>query len=155
VPRHRSIAAGAEAAGANAADVAAVRRGEWVCTGCAKIVTPEAEAERREGCSSPYCCERCRVSHWGAHMAACGEAAVERVRAGGGSVGGMEVTLAHRLAEARRTKGSDHEDTLTAMDELAVMLSQQGEFREAEPLYREALERWQRVWGEDHPNTFE
>ena len=78
-----SRAAGAEAAGANAADVAAVRRGDWTCTGCAKVVTPEDEAERCEGCTAPYCCERCRVSHWGAHMAACADAAAERGMAGG------------------------------------------------------------------------
>ena len=36
---------------------------------------------------------------------------------------------------------------------MAANLNSQGKYAEAEPLYRKALEIWQRVLGEDHPNT--
>ena len=68
-------------------------------------------------------------------------------------MGSMEAPLVYRLALARQDKGDDHDDTLTAMGDLAYLLWQEGEYREAEALRRELLERCQRLCGEDHPAT--
>ena len=65
-----SVAAGTDAT-VVAADIAAIDRGEWACTGCAKLIVMTDPAERCADCKSIYCSGPCRVSHWGVHMAAC------------------------------------------------------------------------------------
>jgi tetratricopeptide (TPR) repeat protein len=61
----------------------------------------------------------------------------------------------HRQAlEAReRTLGPDHTDTLTSVNNLAVLLKTQGKLAEAEPLSRRALEARERTLGADHADT--
>jgi hypothetical protein len=49
--------------------------------------------------------------------------------------------------------GTDHPDTLSAQENLAVTLAANGKHDEAEPLYRDALQRRQRMFGPQHPLT--
>ena len=52
--------------------------------------------------------------------------------------------LCNRLAlpcRGQAKQGKDHPDTLTCLNNLAVLLKAQGRLAEAEPLYREALEK--------------
>jgi len=56
-----------------------------------------------------------------------------------------------RTLEGREQQlGAQHEDTLIAVVNLAVLLHAQGKLAEAEPLCRRALERCARQIGEDH-----
>jgi hypothetical protein len=50
-------------------------------------------------------------------------------------------------------QGARHLDTLSSINGLALLLSDQGKLDEAEPLYREALEARRDVRGARHPNT--
>ncbi|MBB4660201.1 tetratricopeptide repeat protein [Parvularcula dongshanensis] len=49
--------------------------------------------------------------------------------------------------------GSDHKDTATSYDNLAINLTAQGRYQEAEPLLRTALEIRQRVYGKEDTIT--
>jgi Flp pilus assembly protein TadD len=49
--------------------------------------------------------------------------------------------------------GKDHRETLTRVNNLASMYNALGRGREAEPLYRRALEGRLRVLGEEHIDT--
>jgi hypothetical protein len=49
--------------------------------------------------------------------------------------------------------GAEHPDTLKSINNLAVDLSQQGRYEEAEALDRQALAGRQRVLGAEHPDT--
>ena len=53
----------------------------------------------------------------------------------------------------RATLGDDHPDTLASIDQMGVLLQDQGKATEAEVLNREAFESRQRVLGDDHPDT--
>ena len=55
----------------------------------------------------------------------------------------------------RRVLGSEHSDTLASVNNLAAVLSEQGEYSEAARLYRETLEVRRRVLGAEHPDTLE
>jgi tetratricopeptide (TPR) repeat protein len=55
-----------------------------------------------------------------------------------------------------RVLGKEHPDTLTSMDNLALLLIRQGKYGEAEEIHRRTLEireRPERVLGEEHPDT--
>ncbi len=49
--------------------------------------------------------------------------------------------------------GPEHPDTLTSVNNLAVLLMSQGDYAGAAPLYRRALEARERVLGPEHPDT--
>ena len=52
--------------------------------------------------------------------------------------------LCNRLAlpcRGQAKQGKDHPDTLSSRNNLAALLQAQGQLAEAEPLYREALEK--------------
>ncbi|APZ54423.1 Tetratricopeptide repeat-containing protein [Salipiger abyssi] len=49
--------------------------------------------------------------------------------------------------------GPEHPDTLTSVNNLAVLYRSTGRYGEAEPLYRRALEARERVLGPEHPDT--
>jgi hypothetical protein len=49
--------------------------------------------------------------------------------------------------------GSEHPDTLSTANNLAIALKSQGKYGEAETMYRETLAVQQRVLGREHPET--
>ena len=49
--------------------------------------------------------------------------------------------------------GLEHPDTLTSMSHLAVVLSSQGKYIEAEQMHQQTLELKQKVLGLEHPDT--
>jgi serine/threonine protein kinase/Tfp pilus assembly protein PilF len=52
-----------------------------------------------------------------------------------------------------RFKGSEHPDTLTAMNNLAVLLSERGKSDEPERLFRQIVEAHHRLMGDEDPRT--
>ena len=64
--------------------------------------------------------------------------------------------LCSRVLEAReRVVGREHPDTLTSVNNLALVLLTRGDYAAAEPLYRRALEARERVVGREHPDTLQ
>ncbi len=61
--------------------------------------------------------------------------------------------LERALEIRRRELGNDHRDTLTSINDLAVLHKFQGDYKEAEVLYLEALDGRSRMMGEAHPDT--
>jgi serine/threonine protein kinase len=61
--------------------------------------------------------------------------------------------LEQSLENSRQTLGTDHPDTLTAMDDLAMLYYEQGRYKEAETLCTAALEGRRRVLGGEHRDT--
>ncbi len=59
----------------------------------------------------------------------------------------------HALATRRKVLGEEHQDTLTSINEMGILLKGLGKLDEAEPYFREALEKRQRVLGNEHPDT--
>ncbi len=57
------------------------------------------------------------------------------------------------LALAREAFGPEHPDTLTSMNNLALLYQSQGRYGDAEPLYAETLAVRRRVLGPEHPST--
>ena len=51
----------------------------------------------------------------------------------------------------RRILGDDHPNTLTSINNMAVLLEAQGKLKEAAPLHREVVDRSLRTLGDDHP----
>ena len=49
--------------------------------------------------------------------------------------------------------GPEHPDTLTSVNNLAGLLSSKGDYAGAEPLYRRAMDTFDRVLGSEHPHT--
>jgi hypothetical protein len=49
--------------------------------------------------------------------------------------------------------GKEHPDTLTRMNNLALVLGKQGKYEEAEAMHRQTLELREKVPGEEHPDT--
>jgi tetratricopeptide (TPR) repeat protein len=49
--------------------------------------------------------------------------------------------------------GREHPETLTSMNNLALVLSEQGKYEEAETIHRQTLELARKVLGREHPNT--
>ena len=59
----------------------------------------------------------------------------------------------HTLETRRRVLGLEHPDTLTSVDNLALMYWEQGRFKEAGELGVQTLETRRRVLGLEHPST--
>src|SRR6266700_1609850 len=57
------------------------------------------------------------------------------------------------LAICERVLGTEHPDTLGALNNLAILYWKQGKYEQAEPLYRRALATFERVLGANHPTT--
>ena len=57
------------------------------------------------------------------------------------------------LKGSEKVLGPNHPETLTSMNNLALLLQDQGKLSEAEPLYRSTLETKIKVLGPDHPET--
>ena len=55
--------------------------------------------------------------------------------------------------EFEKYHGIDHPDTLSSINDLALLYSNQGKYAEAEPLYKEALAGRQKALGQEHPDT--
>jgi tetratricopeptide (TPR) repeat protein len=53
----------------------------------------------------------------------------------------------------RKVLGREHPDTLTSMNNLARMLSEQGKYKEAETMHQQTLELARKVPGREHPLT--
>jgi tetratricopeptide (TPR) repeat protein len=49
--------------------------------------------------------------------------------------------------------GEEHADTLTSMNNLAVVLRKQGKYEQAEEMHRQTLELRETVSGREHPDT--
>jgi tetratricopeptide (TPR) repeat protein len=49
--------------------------------------------------------------------------------------------------------GKEHPDTLTSVNNLAVLLYSKGDYEGAQPLYERAMEARERVLGKEHPDT--
>jgi hypothetical protein len=49
--------------------------------------------------------------------------------------------------------GQNHPDMLTSVSNLGMMLSNQAKYKEAEAMYRRALEGYNKVFGPEHPDT--
>jgi tetratricopeptide (TPR) repeat protein len=61
------------------------------------------------------------------------------------------VTVAEEaLALAERGLGKEHPNTLTNVNNLALLYQAQGRYPEAEPLYKRAIEARERVLGKEH-----
>src|SRR5262245_58796874 len=64
--------------------------------------------------------------------------------------------LAERVLEIReRLLGTEHNDVTAAIDELAGIYIDKGDYVKAEPLYRRALDIREKALGKDHPDTAE
>jgi len=57
------------------------------------------------------------------------------------------------LEKRRRTLGEEHPSTLIAINNMGILLQDQGRLAEAEPFFRETLEKRRRTLGEEHPDT--
>ncbi|MEI7728188.1 MAG: tetratricopeptide repeat protein [Verrucomicrobiota bacterium] len=57
------------------------------------------------------------------------------------------------LETMERVLGPEHPDTLSSLNNLAILLSGKGDVAAAESLYRRALETRERVLGPEHPDT--
>jgi Tetratricopeptide repeat len=75
---------------------------------------------------------------------------VDPVRGGRAIPGGWAGTYKLTL---RKQLGVDHPDTLCSMNNLAEVLSQQGNYAEAEAMHQQTLKLKEDVLGKDHPNT--
>lgn len=65
----------------------------------------------------------------------------------------VEAHLQQTIGDSYAALGRDHPATLDALNNLAALYHLQGRLDDAEPLYREALERGREVRGPDHPET--
>jgi Flp pilus assembly protein TadD len=52
-----------------------------------------------------------------------------------------------------RTLGSEHPDTLSSLNNLAILLKYKGDLAGAEPLLRRVIEARERTLGPEHPDT--
>ncbi len=57
------------------------------------------------------------------------------------------------LAIRRRVLGEDHPDTLYSINTMGTLLTELGEFTEAETYFREAVDKYRKTVGEDHAET--
>ncbi|KAF2469960.1 uncharacterized protein BDR25DRAFT_226690, partial [Lindgomyces ingoldianus] len=57
------------------------------------------------------------------------------------------------LDERRRILREEHPNTITAMNNLAAKLTQQGQPDEAARIFKEMLEKMKPIRGEEHPDT--
>lgn len=70
-----------------------------------------------------------------------------------GDAATMENATRDLLAAYERTLGATHRATAAARSNLGLLLKEKGNYKEAEPLYRHAIESLTRSCGEDHPDT--
>ena len=71
----------------------------------------------------------------------------------GGRYGEAEPLHLRALEARERVLGKEHRDTLTSVNDLAMLYDEQGRRGEAEPLYLRALKGSKRVLGKEHPET--
>jgi tetratricopeptide (TPR) repeat protein len=57
------------------------------------------------------------------------------------------------LEGGEKVLGVEHPNTLTSVNNLAIVLRDQGKYKAAEEMNRRALEAWEKVLGVEHPNT--
>ncbi|KAK3179474.1 hypothetical protein OEA41_009760 [Lepraria neglecta] len=60
---------------------------------------------------------------------------------------------AFHFRNTEKILGKEHPSTLTSMNNLALVLSSQGNYEEAERIHRQALALREKVLGKEHPNT--
>ncbi len=70
-----------------------------------------------------------------------------------GAYGQAELLYRRALEADENNLGPEHPDTLTSLNNLALLLDDKGDYNGAEPLYRRALEARERILGPEHPNT--
>jgi tetratricopeptide (TPR) repeat protein len=58
------------------------------------------------------------------------------------------------LAMCERVLGPEHPDTLSTVNNLATLYTDQGKYEQAEPLFQRVLAGRERVLGPEHPSTF-
>ena len=63
------------------------------------------------------------------------------------------VDLESMRRTAQEVFGDDHAAVAASLNTLAIQFDNSGNFDEAEPLYREALARWEEMYGRDHLNV--
>ncbi|KAH7230968.1 hypothetical protein BKA59DRAFT_321505 [Fusarium tricinctum] len=63
------------------------------------------------------------------------------------------LSLREVFQKRQRILGDEHPDTIAAMNNLAITLSDQGKLDEAALMRREVLEKRQRILGDEHPDT--
>jgi tetratricopeptide (TPR) repeat protein len=68
---------------------------------------------------------------------------------------GSESLVRQALAVSERVLGPEHPDTLTSVNNLAVLLASKGDYTAAEPLHRRVLTARERVLGPEHPDTLQ
>ncbi|MBT1570101.1 tetratricopeptide repeat protein, partial [Klebsiella pneumoniae] len=49
--------------------------------------------------------------------------------------------------------GPDHPDVATSLNNLAELYRSQGQYAQAEPLFKRSLAIWERALGPDHPDV--
>jgi tetratricopeptide (TPR) repeat protein len=64
-----------------------------------------------------------------------------------------EALLRRALEGQEHTLGKEHPDTLTSVNNLAILLQRKGDYAGAEALQRRALEAQERTLGKEHPDT--
>jgi hypothetical protein len=57
------------------------------------------------------------------------------------------------LEKRRQILSEEHLDTISAMNNLANTLGDQGQLDEATAMFKEVLEKMKQILGEEHPNT--
>ena len=57
------------------------------------------------------------------------------------------------LGGSEKVLGPEHPDTLSSVSHLGLVLSSQGEYEEAEAIYRQVLETREKVLGLEHLDT--
>ena len=99
------------------------------------------------GCGSTHYCSRaCQLKHWPRHKISCKASPIYKAN--------QELAaLKKKLAEQEQTLGVDHVETLRKVNEIGMLLSEQGKLKEAEDYHLRALDGSERVLGPDHPNT--
>jgi tetratricopeptide (TPR) repeat protein len=64
-----------------------------------------------------------------------------------------QVDAVAALAIRENTLGPNHPDTAAALNDLALLLKEKGDYDGAEPLYRRALAIREKALGPNHPDT--
>ena len=65
----------------------------------------------------------------------------------------MEARVRESLQLREKLRGKEHPSTLTSVNNLALVLSSQGKYEEAERMNRLALEGYEKALGKEHPST--
>ena len=70
-----------------------------------------------------------------------------------GSYDNAEQMNRQALDSREKVLGKEHPNTLTSVDNLAIVLQRQGKYEEAEQMTRRALDGREKVLGKEHPHT--